>query len=69
MYFGNWLRDYSQSIDVSTLSKIDGNSIRLLVWVMGFLSFGYATEEFEVTSARLGVYRPEEHSNVFWASA
>lgn len=28
---------------------------------MGFMAFGYATEEFEVTEARLGVYRPEEH--------
>lgn len=28
---------------------------------MGFLSFGYATREFEVTEERLGVYRPEEH--------
>lgn len=25
------------------------------------MSFGYATREFEVTSERLGVYRPEEH--------
>jgi hypothetical protein len=29
--------------------------------VLGFLSFGYATAEFEVTEERLGVYRPEEH--------
>jgi hypothetical protein len=28
---------------------------------LSFLSFGYATEEFEVTEDRLGVYRPEEH--------
>lgn len=28
---------------------------------MSFMAFGYATEEFEVTEARLGVYRPEEH--------
>jgi hypothetical protein len=28
---------------------------------LAFLSFGYATEEFEVTDERLGVYRPEEH--------
>ena len=28
---------------------------------MSFLSFGYATGEFEVTEERLGVYRPEEH--------
>lgn len=25
------------------------------------MAFGYATEEFEVTAERLGVYRPEEH--------
>jgi hypothetical protein len=31
------------------------------VWVLSFMSFGYATGEFEVTSERLGVYRPEEH--------
>jgi len=28
---------------------------------MGFVTFGYGTKEFEVTSARLGCYRPEEH--------
>jgi hypothetical protein len=28
---------------------------------LSFLSFGYATAEFEVTTERLGVYRPEEH--------
>lgn len=28
---------------------------------MSFMAFGYATEEFEVTEERLGVYRPEEH--------
>ncbi|CCG81634.1 HET-C domain protein HetC [Taphrina deformans PYCC 5710] len=77
VYFGNWLRDYSQAVDVGTLSKgLDPKTIRLLVWVMGFMAFGYATEEFEVcnkhefykeitdsqvTNARLGVYRPEEH--------
>ena len=25
------------------------------------MSFGYGTKEFEVTSERLGCYRPEEH--------
>jgi len=29
--------------------------------VLSFLSFGYATGEFEVTEERLGCYRPEEH--------
>lgn len=28
---------------------------------IGLLSLGYATEEFEITEERLGVYRPEEH--------
>jgi len=38
-----------------------GETIRILVWVLSFMSFGYATGEFEVTADRLGVYRPEEH--------
>jgi len=63
-YFGNWLyetdaelatdlarRDYSQAMDVGTLSKgLDGPSIRILVWILSFMSFGYATGEFEVRS-------------------
>ncbi|KAI9836391.1 MAG: hypothetical protein M1819_001421 [Sarea resinae] len=61
VYFGNWLRDYSQAVDVGTLKGVQAGTIRILVWVLAFLSFGYATEEFEVTDERLGVYRPEEH--------
>lgn len=61
VYFGNWLRDYSQALDVGTLKNIQSGTIRILVWVLSFLSFGYATGEFEVTEERLGVYRPEEH--------
>ncbi|KAK5136637.1 hypothetical protein LTR08_002651 [Meristemomyces frigidus] len=60
-YFGNWLRDYSQAVDVGTLKGCQADTIRVLVWVLGFMSFGYATIEFEVTAERLGVYRPEEH--------
>ena len=60
-YFGNWLRDYSQAVDVGTLKGVPADTIRVLVWILGFMSFGYATEEFEVTAERLGVYRPEEH--------
>jgi hypothetical protein len=33
----------------------------VLVWILSFMSFGYATGEFEVTAERLGTYRPEEH--------
>ncbi|KAF2496345.1 heterokaryon incompatibility Het-C [Lophium mytilinum] len=61
VYFGNWLRDYSQALDVGTLKGVQAETIRILVWVLAFMSFGYATAEFEVTSERLGVYRPEEH--------
>ena len=47
-----WLifsRDYSQALDVGTLSKgLDSPTIRILVWILGFMSFGYATGEFEV---------------------
>ncbi|KAF2089087.1 heterokaryon incompatibility Het-C, partial [Saccharata proteae CBS 121410] len=61
VYFGNWLRDYSQAVDVGTLKGVQAGTIRILVWVLAFMSFGYATAEFEVTDERLGTYRPEEH--------
>ncbi|KAG5292214.1 HET-C domain-containing protein HetC [Histoplasma ohiense] len=61
LYFGNWLRDYSQALDVGTISKLPAETIRILVWILSFTSIGYATAEFEVTADRLGVYRPEEH--------
>ena len=61
VYFGNWLRDYSQAVDVGTVKHVSADAIRILLWVLGFLSFGYGTGEFEVTSERLGCYRPEEH--------
>lgn len=60
-YFGNWLRDYSQAVDVGSLKGANAQTIRILVWVLSFMAFGYATDEFEVTDERLGVYRPEEH--------
>lgn len=61
VYFGNWLRDYSQAVDVGTVKYVSAEAIRILLWVLGFMSFGYGTKEFEVTTARLGCYRPEEH--------
>ncbi|KAF4447772.1 putative heterokaryon incompatibility Het-C protein [Fusarium austroafricanum] len=60
-YFGNWLRDYSQAVDVGSLKGVNAETIRVLVWVLSFMAHGYATAEFEVTADRLGVYRPEEH--------
>ncbi|KOS18990.1 hypothetical protein ESCO_000546 [Escovopsis weberi] len=61
VYFGNWLRDYSQAIDVATLKAVSGEGIRLLLCVLGFLTFGKGSGEFEVTAERVGCYRPEDH--------
>ena len=55
------LIDSSQAMDVGTLKNLQADTIRVLVWVLSFMTFGYATGEFEVTADRLGVYRPEEH--------
>lgn len=48
-------------MDTGALKKAQPETVRILVWLLSFLGFGYATAEFEVTSERLGVYRPEEH--------
>lgn len=40
---------------------MSADAVVLVIWTLGFLSFGYGTGEFEVTKERLGVYRPEEH--------
>ncbi|KAF3764716.1 Het-C-domain-containing protein, partial [Cryphonectria parasitica EP155] len=60
-YFGNWLRDYSQAIDVGTVKSVSAEAIRLLLCILGFLTFGFGSREFEVTAERLGCYRPEDH--------
>jgi hypothetical protein len=57
VYFGNWLRDYSQAIDVGTVKSVSAEAIRLILSVLGFLTFGYGSKEFEVTADRLGCYR------------
>jgi hypothetical protein len=61
VYFGNWLRDYSQAIDVGTVKTVSAEAIRLLLCVLGFLTFGFGSGEFQVTADRLGCYRPEDH--------
>ncbi|TLD26790.1 hypothetical protein PspLS_04538 [Pyricularia sp. CBS 133598] len=61
VYFGNWLRDYSQAIDVGTVKNVSAEAVRLLLCILGFLTFGYGSREFEVTADRLGCYRPEDH--------
>ncbi|GAA5823128.1 hypothetical protein JCM3770_005260 [Rhodotorula araucariae] len=61
VYFGNWLRDYSQAMDIAGLTKLSKQTILNLVMALGFLAHGYATGEFEVTEERLGVYLCTEH--------
>ncbi|ORX39730.1 putative heterokaryon incompatibility protein HET-C [Kockovaella imperatae] len=61
VYFGNWLRDYSQAVDVGALKKVPLQTIMNICMVLGFLAHGYATGEFEVTEERLGAYLPTEH--------
>jgi hypothetical protein len=61
VYFGNWLRDYSQAMDIAGLKKLQVQAIINLCMALGFLAHGYATAEFEVTEERLGVYLPVEH--------
>ncbi|KAM5477869.1 hypothetical protein McanCB56680_006950 [Microsporum canis] len=61
VYFGNWLRDYSQAVDVGTVKHVSAEAVRILIWILGFLTFGYGVDEFEVTADRLGCYQPTEH--------
>lgn len=61
VYFGNWLRDYSQAMDIAGLTKLSADTLVLIVSILGFMTFGFATEEFQVTADRLGVYLPVEH--------
>lgn len=44
VYFGNWLRDYSQAVDVGTVKYVSAEAIRILIWVLGFMSFGYVNK-------------------------
>jgi len=61
VYFGNWLRDYSQAMDIAGLSKLTSDTLVLILSVLGFMTFGYSTREFDLTPERLGVYLPVEH--------
>jgi len=61
IYFGNWLRDFSQLIDRKAMEVVPEPILRAVVAVFAYTQFGYSTKEFEVTAERLGSYRPEEH--------
>ncbi|KAJ7201281.1 Het-C-domain-containing protein [Mycena pura] len=38
VYFGNWLRDYSQAMDIGGLSKLTADTLVLVVSVLGFMA-------------------------------
>ncbi|THH19681.1 hypothetical protein EW146_g1532 [Bondarzewia mesenterica] len=48
-------------MDIAGLQKLSADTLILIVGVLGFMTFGFATEEFEVTADRLRVYLPVEH--------
>ena len=75
IYYGNWLRDYSQLLDPKIVRAINmrkdfpnllsREALTRLVDVLAVkefhdLMYNYR-EEFRVTPERLGVYRPSEH--------
>jgi hypothetical protein len=37
VYFGNWLRDYSQAMDIAGLSKLTADTLVMVVALLGFL--------------------------------
>ncbi|KAF8079060.1 Het-C-domain-containing protein [Lyophyllum atratum] len=49
------------AMDIAGLSKLTADTLVLVVSVLGFMTFGFATEEYQVTADRLGVYLPVEH--------
>ncbi|OAQ61400.2 heterokaryon incompatibility Het-C [Pochonia chlamydosporia 170] len=61
IYFGNWLRDFSQVVDTTCLENVPEPILRAIVSVLAMLEFGFATDEFEVTRERLGCYTHVEH--------
>ncbi|KAG5982853.1 hypothetical protein E4U55_001260 [Claviceps digitariae] len=61
IYFGNWLRDFSQVVDTTCLENVPEPVLRAIVSVLAMLEFGFATDEFEVTRERLGCYTHVEH--------
>ena len=51
----------SQAVDVAMLKQTSMQNIMNIVMVLGFLAHGYATDEFQVTEERLGIYLPVSH--------
>lgn len=61
VYFGNWACDYSQALDIAGLTKLTPDSLLTIVMALGFMTFGFATGEFKMTTERLGCYLCTTH--------
>ncbi|HQF54873.1 MAG TPA: peptidoglycan-binding protein [Fibrobacteria bacterium] len=75
LYFGNWLRDFSQVVDPKLLqfdNDISRTVLTNMVDLLAYREFYWDKKanaprtdrtrgDFEVTPDRLGLYRPEEH--------
>lgn len=61
IYFGNWLRDFSQAMDTTCLQAVTELILRAIVSAMRFMEFGFTSDEFDVTHDRLGVYTHVEN--------
>lgn len=67
IYFGNWLRDFSQIVDPNFMKTfgLSRNFLSKVVRVLSQKDFGkhmkVNSKDFEFTNEELGGYRPEEH--------
>ncbi len=65
IYFGNWLRDYSQIMDPGGLAKLSRDKWLKIINYFARKEFG-KDPSFLVTRPGLGVYRPEEHIGMYF---
>ena len=75
IYFGNWLRDYSQLVDPKLVrgpntpkkfpALLSRNALTQIVDILAARTFSHGRtlypHDFQVTPERLGVYRPSQH--------
>jgi outer membrane protein OmpA-like peptidoglycan-associated protein len=60
IYFGNWLRDFSQVLTPLTLQWASPQALTQMIHVLAHSEFGLKSK-FDVTQAKLGQYQFQEH--------
>ncbi|KAG8896920.1 hypothetical protein FRB99_008575 [Tulasnella sp. 403] len=48
IYFGNWLRDYSQIVDTHALAVLNVDILVSIIELLAYVEMGYSGEEFEI---------------------